>query len=121
MRKIYLGYSNVLNEMSVRDYFDYDPNHPNGASKFEQSIGYEHISPEGFEVYGLSDYGRDRFDSDIYDALSPFDVSEKTIFNSVNFSDVKSMFFIEMNDVRFLSDEFVTLLGPIEIEKYDFE
>ncbi|MBO6798278.1 hypothetical protein [Maricaulis sp.] len=121
MRNIYLGYSTVFDAVELRSYFDYDEEHPEGWSKYKQNIGFVSVDPEGFEPYGLDSCPSGRFDPGRMNSLLPFRVEDAGVWRAFDFEKIKAVFFVEAEKVKQMSDESVSLVGPIQISAYDYE
>ena len=121
MRNIYLGYSTVLDANELQSYFDYDEGHPEGWSKYKQNIGFVSVDPEGIELYGLEYCDGKRFDRDRINSLLPFSVEAAEVWSEFDFDTIKTVFFVEADKVKKMSDEFISLVGPIQILAYDFD
>ncbi|MCW0982706.1 hypothetical protein CFBP6625_21835 [Agrobacterium tumefaciens] len=120
MHTIYLGYSAVLSGDEMIRYFDIDPDHEEGISKFEQSFGSEYIEPGSFEVYDRKEYEEFWFDVDIFAKLAPFE-PDSGLVSKIDFSSAKSIFYIETSIVAIKENDVIKLIGPMTISKFDFE
>ncbi|WP_299073325.1 hypothetical protein [uncultured Paraglaciecola sp.] len=118
-RRVYIGYSTTLNGREMIQYFDIDPLHDDRLSKFEQNFGSPYIQPGSFEVYGKETYGND-FNAAYVKDLFPFDL-EEIILSKISFDEARCVFFVETESVDIKSAKDATLLGPIDVEKYNFE
>ncbi|ASP35464.1 hypothetical protein [Labrenzia sp. VG12] len=120
MHTVYLGYSNVLSAEEMRAFFDIDPEHEERLSKFEQVFGCDYVEPGSFEIYSPGEYETFDFDAKFFRKLLPFN-PEENLVSMIDFSKVKSVFYVVNSGVRKRAAEGIQLLGPIEIEKFDFE
>ncbi|GHB47613.1 hypothetical protein GCM10007094_41130 [Pseudovibrio japonicus] len=91
MQTIFLGSSATHSADEIRDYFDIDPDHEDGRSKFEQSFGCDYIEPGSYEVYDLADLGAPKFDSQIVSKLTPFD-PDPMLLTKIDLAAAKSIF-----------------------------
>lgn len=119
MHRVYVGYSTTLNGREMIQYFDIDPLHDDRLSKFEQNFGSPYIQPGSFEVYGKETYEND-FNAAYVKDLFPFDL-EEIILSKISFDEARCVFFVETESVDIKSVKDATLLGPIDVEKYNFE
>lgn len=120
MHTVYLGYSNVLSAEEMRAFFDIDPEHEERLSKFEQVFGCDYVEPGSFEVYSPGEYETFDFDAKFIRKLLPFN-PEECLVSMIDFSKVKSVFYVVNSGVQKRTAEGIQLLGPMEIEKFDFE
>ncbi|MBO9458113.1 hypothetical protein [Labrenzia sp. R5_0] len=120
MHTVYLGYSNVLSAEEMRAYFDIDPEHQERLSKFEQVFGCDYVEPGSFEVYSPSEYENFDFDAKFFVKLLPFN-PEESLVSKINFSTVESVFYVADVNVKKTYVKDIYLLGPIEVEKFEFE
>lgn len=120
MHSIYFGYSTTLSGEEMIRYFDIDPNHEEGVSKFEQEFGCEYVEPGSFEVYGRDDYKDVGFDASLLERLLPF-TPDKEHVGKIDFGEAKSVFYIKTDHVDRMENPDIRLIGPMFIEKFDFE
>ncbi len=120
MHSIYLGYSSVLSAEELIQYFDIDAEHETGKSKFEQNFGCGYIEPGSFEVYESKLYGKSHFDGELIEKLLPFK-PDHNLISEIDFSRVKSFFYIKLEKVLRKYNDSIVLVGPMFIKKFDFE
>lgn len=120
MHTIYLGYSTSLSGDEMIEYFDIDPEHEEGISKFEQLFECNYVEPGSFEVYDRSEYESFGFDGDLFMKLAPF-TPDINLLSQINFSLAKSVFYIKVQQVINTENDNIKLLGPMRIEKFEFE
>jgi hypothetical protein len=120
MHTVFLGYSVTLSGAEMIQYFDVDPEHEDGVSKFEQSFGSDYVEPGSFEVYDRVEYENFGFDNALIEKLLPFDL-DSSIVEQIDFSAAKSVFYIKTKQVKKMDVGGVKLLGPIRIVRFDFE
>lgn len=120
MHTIYIGYSTVLSGCELIKYFDIDPDHEKGISKFEQEFGCNYVEPGSFEVYDRKEYDGFIFDAGFFARLVPFAPDPKLI-SAIDFDSVRSIFYIETPTVTRTENGIVKLLGPMTVDKFDFE
>lgn len=120
MHSIYLGYSTTLSGKEVMQYFDIDPDHKDGISKFEQAFGCEYVEPGSFEVYDRDDYKDFDFDASLFERLLPFMPDEEHVAH-IDFRVAKSVLYVKIKHVDRMESADIKLVGPMIIEKFDFE
>ena len=101
-------------------YFDIDPDHKDGVSKFEQAFGCDYVEPGSFEVYDRLEYESFGFNSELFAKLVPF-VPKSSFLDQIDFTVAKSVFYIKTQKVSKTDNGKVKLFGPMKIEKFDFE
>lgn len=122
MRHIYLGYATDRSAREILKFFDYDEEHPEGLSLFEQTVGQQPMNPQGFEAYDRDMCAQNDipFNHMIFNAVSPFDISDQTILDQIDFANAKSVFFIETPAVKAMQVEDIHFVGPLKV-KYDWD
>lgn len=120
MHTVYLGYSKTLSSEEMIRYFDVDPTHSEGISLFERAFGCEYIEPGSFEVYDPFEYAPDDFAAFLEERLLPFTPGRNWI-ERIDFGSARSVFYVKTNHISHLSNDDINLVGPIQIEKFDFE
>lgn len=121
MHKIYIGYSLTMNDDELIEYFDLDGSHPDLDSKFQQEFGFPDIEQGNFEVYGRDFYKEYSFGKKLFLELLPFHISDDKLLNKINFEESKSLFYIESNHLRIISNDNLTIVGEMLIEKFNYE
>lgn len=119
MHNIYIGYSSTKSSSEIISYFDIDPDHDFGLSKFEQNFGGGYIGPECFEVYDRNDYPN-YFSLETIVTLFPFR-AEPILLEQINFSSAQCIFYIETDQIKHTEHDDIIILGNMLLEKYDFE
>ncbi len=120
MHQVHIGFSTVLSGDEMIRYFDLDPNHEDGLPRFSQNFGIGYIEQGSFEVYGKDEYEQFDFDASFLKKLFPFELDGE-ILSRIDLTNAKCVFFIECGKIEKTSNDDLTLLGTMNIEKYDFE
>lgn len=125
MHEIYLGYSKTLNASEILEYFDLVPNFDGSdfqpGTQFRRDFGLPYIDKGDYEVYDQEDLGEnDVFGPVFFNEIAPFSPEHKFL-SQIDFTSAKSIFFVETSTPKIMSNDKVTLIGPIFLEKYDFE
>lgn len=120
MHQIYIGYSITMYADELIRYFDIDCTHPDYHSKFQQAFESSCVIQGNFEVYGRKFYQNDDFNEALFFKLLPFkpDIS---YLKQVDFVNAKSVFYLEIDSIKKMKSDDLTLIGPILIDKYDYE
>lgn len=121
VRTIYLGYTTEKSGRELLAFFDYDESHPEGLSRFEQTIGCGAMRPEGYEAYDRTVVGDEIFNRDIFEKYSPFKVTNQSIVDRIDFAKARCVFFLETDNLRGKEADGVYFVGFLTIPGYDFE
>jgi len=119
MHTIYLGYSDNLSSREMMEYFDIDIEHPDRKPKFERDFGTRYVEMEDFEIYGPDLYKNEDFNEYLFAKLLPFS-PDSNLVREIDFSKVKSVLFIKNIEPKILKNENLTLIGPMELEEFDY-
>ncbi|MEM0988125.1 MAG: hypothetical protein AAGK00_04545 [Pseudomonadota bacterium] len=120
MHTIFLGTSTTLDAPSMRDHFEIDPDHPDGVSRFEQLFGSGYIEPGKFEVYGAEEYAGFEFNTELFERLLPFNIPNDAA-GIIELGGAMCCFYVESASVERLAADGIQLIGPLTIEKFDYE
>jgi len=125
MHEIYLGYSLTLDASAVLQYFDvlpeYDEDDSGKGTPFEEDFGLQIMDKGDYEAYDRSDLVEGEvFGPDFFNESSPFIVNDKFL-SKIDFQKAKSVFFVEASDPKIMSNDKVILIGPMYVEKFNYE
>lgn len=121
MRTIHIGYTTEKSGHELLEFFDYDESHPEGLSRFEQTIGCSPMRPEGYEAYDRDVVGDEIFNRKIFEKYSPFRVTDQSVIDRIDFTTARCVFFIETDEPRGREADGVHFVGCLTISGYDFE
>lgn len=120
MHKVYIGYSLSMKSDELINYFDIDNSHEDLYSKFQQEFGSSRVIQGKFEVYGRDFYRDYDFNEQLLLKLLPFHLGEN-IIKQIDFYQSESIFYIELDKIDKFNNDDLFLIGPINIEKFDYE
>ena len=120
MHTVYLGYSTNFNADEMIQFFDIDPLHKDGISKFEQEFGCSYIQPGSFEVYGRDKYEPRGFNTTLLKHFLPFQC-EMDLLEKIDFQNSKCVFFLVTNSITRMAANGIFIVGKVDVQKFDYE